>query len=235
MCAYLALYLDGAGCLGDRFGGAGQGEELGAVGAGVGQSQDAARGLVTGCRVVEVAAGGVEVEGEPAGEVAQPGDVAAELVLIRRGERVELGGKFLSVAEAALAHVEVGGPESRGQPWRPGAVLPDVGEDIERCAGVPGYALAVAGRHGQARGDQGVHGHGGRGHASRECSDRGCVTEPDGGLGAQAPQGPGSIAGCRWRLAGWPATVPGRPRCRLRCRALPGGPPGRRTGAGPGR
>ena len=97
------------------------------------------------------------------------------------------------------------GPEPGGQPWRPGGVLPDMGEDVERRLGVPGYPLAMAGRHGQARRDRGVNRGGGRGQAAGERCDRCCVTEPDGGFGAQASQRPGGITGSAgaW-LAGQP-------------------------------
>ena len=83
----------------------------------------------------------------------------AEFVLIRWGERFKLGGKLLGVAETALAHAE--GPQAHSPAASlggPARVLPDVGEDVQRRLGVPGYPLPVAGRDGQARGDRGVHG-----------------------------------------------------------------------------
>ena len=153
MRADLPLHFDGPGGLGDRFGGAGQGEEFGAVRACIGQAQDAVGGTVAGRGVIEVPAGGAEVEGKPAGEVAQPGNVAPELGLVLGGDRLELGGECLGGAETTLAHVKVRGPQARGQARRPVAVFPDTGEDAERGLGAPGYALAVASGHGQARGD----------------------------------------------------------------------------------
>src|SRR6266536_3857633 len=82
--AYLPLDLDGPARLGDRIGGAGQRDELGVVGLDVGQPQDAAGGTVASRGlVVKVAASGADIEGEPAGEVAQPRDVTTELGLSR--------------------------------------------------------------------------------------------------------------------------------------------------------
>ena len=228
--AYLALRFDRATCLGDPFGGVRQSEKFSTVRGRVGQSQNTVCGPVTGRGVVEVAAGGPEVEGKPAGEVAQPGNVPAEFVLVGWGERIKVDRELLGVAETALAHAKVRGPQPGGEPGRPVGVLPDVGEDVERRLGVPGYPLPVTGRHRQARGDGGVHRGARCGQAARERGDRCGVPKPDSGLRAQAPQRPGRVTGPVAWLAGQPlsrsSAIPAA------ARALPGGPPGRRSGAG---
>ena len=113
--------------------------------------------------------------------------------------------KLLGVAETALAHAKVRGPQPCGEPGRPVGVLPDVGEDVQRRLGVPGYPLPVAGRYRQARGDGGVHRGARCGQAARERCDRCRVPKPDSGFRAQAPQRPGRITGSAvaW-LAGQP-------------------------------
>ena len=91
--------------------------------------------------------------------------------------------------------MQVRSPEPSSQPWRSGGVLPDMGEYGERLLGVPGYPLAMTRCYGQARRDRVVNRGCGRGQAAGERCNSSCVTEPDGGLGSQAPQRPGSVAG----------------------------------------
>jgi hypothetical protein len=134
--AYLTLRLDRPGCLRYRCSGARHREKLCTVRARVGQSQDAVRGAVAGRRLIEVAADGIEVEREPAGEVAQPGNVAAEFLLPGRCENFEAARQRLGVPEPALAHRQISGPQARGALGRPVRVFPDMGEDVQRRLGV---------------------------------------------------------------------------------------------------
>ncbi len=141
----VAVHLDGAARRVHRLVRLDKAEQFGTVRLDVGETEGVAGCLVAGGRLVKVVTGGVEVEGEPAGEVTESGDIAPELGVVGGGERVEIGGEGFGVAESALRHVQVAGPQPRLQPGCSGGLFPHAGEQGEGFAGVAGDALAVAG------------------------------------------------------------------------------------------